>query len=146
MAITASMYNHTANRFQSGANAAGDVYKAILLSASASFVATHTTINQVTNTGAYEVSGNGWTAGGETLAGVTIPSKDTNDSMFDANDISVDAVGGDIGPASAVVLVNSTDGTPEVFINFGEARTANVGTPFKITWDAAGIVEVLNAG
>lgn len=146
MAITASMYNHTANRFQSGANGAADTYKVLLLSASAAFLATDTTIAQVTNSGAYEVSGNGWTAGGETLTGVTIPAKDTNDSKFAANDISVDAVGGDIGPASAAVLVNSTDGTPEVFINFGEARTANVGTPFKITWDAAGIVEVVNAG
>ena len=43
MAITISLYNRTAARFASGANAVGDTYKLKLLTA-ATFSAAHTTL------------------------------------------------------------------------------------------------------
>jgi hypothetical protein len=44
MAVTISLYNHTSQRFASGANAPGDTYKVKLLTA-ATFDATHATMS-----------------------------------------------------------------------------------------------------
>lgn len=143
MAVTVSIYDHTANLLQSATLAAADTYKVKLLNNSAVFTAANTTIAQVDNSGAYEVSGNGWTSGGETLASVAITVTGTNDSMFDAADISVTASGGAIGPAYKALLYNSTDSKPLAFIDFGGAKTADDGTPFKINWNASGIFRVI---
>lgn len=142
MAVTISLYDHTTQRFASGANTASDVYKVELLSNAATFDASHTTKTAVDNAGAYEVAGNGWAAGGEALANVAISTVNTNDAKFDADDLSVTATGGDIGPAYKALLYNDTDTNdpPVAFIDFGEAKSAGDGTDFKITWNAAGIV------
>ena len=143
MAVTASLYNHTANKFQSGAWAATDTWKVMLLNASGTFTATHTVVGDVS---ANEVSGNGWTAGGETLASVTINVATTNDSTLDAADVSVTASGGSIGPAENAVIINTTDtSTLVAHIAFGEAQTAGDTTDFKIIWDSTGIITVTNA-
>lgn len=140
MAVTIQLYNHTTLRFANGANAATDTYKVALLNSSSSFVASHTAASNVMT--GVEVYGNGWTQGGETLTNVTISTVTTNDAMFDADDISVTATGGPIGPAYNAVLINATDANspPVAYINFGEAKQADVGTPFKINWNAAGII------
>lgn len=140
MAVTMQLYNHTTRRFADGSNAAADVYKVALLNSSSSFVASHTAASNVIST--YEVYGNGWTQGGETLASVAISTTTTNDAMFDADDISVTATGGAIGPAYNAVLINTSDANspPVAYISFGEAKQADVGTPFKINWNAAGII------
>lgn len=143
MAVTVSVYDHVANLINTGTLVAGDTYKVELLNNSATFTAAHTTVTAVDNAGAYEVSGNGWTAGGETLASVAITVTGTNDSMFDAADISVTASGGTIGPAYKALLYNSTDTKPILFIDFGEAKTADDGTPFKINWSASGIYRLI---
>ena len=66
MAVTVSLYNHTAKRFAEGTNAVGDTYKVKLLSA-ATFDATHTTL---TATGGTEATtGTGYVAGGATQIG-----------------------------------------------------------------------------
>lgn len=146
MAVTVQLYNHTARLIQNGSLIAGDTYKVELLNNSATFVATHTTKANVDNSGAYEVSGNGWTAGGETLANVAISTVTTNDAMFDADDISKTASGGSIGPAYKAVILNSTDGNiPLAFIDFGAAQTAGVGTAFIIQWSANGIFSLTAA-
>lgn len=140
MAVTISLYNDVVQRFVNGSLSASDTYKLELLNDSATFVAANTTKTQVDSAGAYEVSGNGWAVGGQTLTGVTTSLVNTNDAMFDANDIEVTATGGAIGPAYKALLYNSTDSTLVAFIDFGAAKTADTGTPFKVTWDPAGIV------
>jgi hypothetical protein len=136
MAVTISLYNHTAQRFASGANAAGDAYKVKLLSA-ATFDATHTTL---TATGGTEVSNSGYTAGGATLANVTVSTVTTNDAAFDADDVTWTATGGALA-ASYAIIYNDTDTNdpPIAFIDFDGSQSAGTGTDFKLVWNASGI-------
>lgn len=137
MAVTVSVYNHTAARFASGANAAGDTYKVKLLTA-ATFDATHTTL---TATGGTEATtGTGYSAGGATLANVAVTTVTTNDAKFDADDVTWTASGGAI-TASYAILYNDTDtdDPPVAFIDFGGSESASDGTDFLLVWNASGI-------
>lgn len=147
MAVTITPYNHTAAKLLTldiDANAAN--FKVELLSSSATFTATHTTKSSVDSAGTYEVYGNGWTQGGMALASVTVTTVNTDETMFDAADVSVTATGGAIGPAYAALLyVNEGGGgtyTPLFFIAFGEAKTASEGNTFNVNWNASGIWNV----
>lgn len=138
MAVTISLYNHTAQRFASGANSVGDTYKAKLLTA-ATFNATHTTLAQ---TGGTEVANaNGYTTGGAALSNVLVTTVTTNDAKFDADDVVWNATGGSIS-ANYCILYNDsdTDDPPVAFIDFGGNETADNGTVFKITWGTDGII------
>lgn len=140
MAVTASVYNHTLKKLVNK-EVTLTTLKAELLSASATFNATHTTRTQVNNSGAYSVSGNGWTAGGETLASVAVTTVTTNDAKLDAADISVTATGGPIGPASAMLIYDDTDAdAPLVYVDFGEAKQADDTKSFDVNFNAAGII------
>lgn len=141
MAVTISLYDHTAKLFANG-DVTLSTLKVQLLSASASFTASHTALTSVNNSGAYEVDGNGWTTGGETLANVAVTVTGTNDAKLDADDVSVTATGGSVGPASYAVIYDDTDASdaPLAFIDFDGAQEAGVGTDFKITWNANGII------
>jgi hypothetical protein len=138
VAPSISLYNHTVQRFASGANAVGDTYKVKLLTA-ATFDATHTTLAA---TGGTEVANaNGYTTGGATLANVAVTTVTTNDAKFDADDVTWTASGGAI-TASFAIIYNDTDADdpPVAFIDFDGAMTAGDGTDFKIIWNADGIV------
>lgn len=138
MAVTISLYNHTAQRFASGANAVGDTYKVKLLTA-ATFNATHTTLAA---TGGTEVANaNGYTTGGATLSNVTVTTVTTNDAKFDADDVIWTASGGSI-TASYGILYNDTDtdDPPVAFIDFDGSQTASTSADFRIVWNASGIV------
>ncbi len=137
MAVTVSLYNHTAKRFADGSNAVGDTYKVMLCTA-ATFDATNTTLAGITKT---EVaSANGYTTGGATLANVAVNTVTTNDASFDADDASWTASGGSI-TASYAILYNSTDANspPLALIDFGGSQSAGDTTDFKIVWNASGI-------
>ena len=137
MAVTISLYNHTAKRFAEGSNAVGDTYKVKLLTA-ATFNATHTTLAATGGTEA--TTGTGYTAGGATLSGVTVTTTTTNDATFDANDVTWSASGGSIAAAYAILYNDTdTDDPPVAFIDFGGTETAGDGTDFKIVWNASGI-------
>lgn len=143
MAVTISRYNHSA-KLMLNKEIVYTTLKVMLLNASATFTATHTTLSQVNNTGAYQVSGNGWTAGGETLASAAITIVDTNDAMLDATDISKTASGGSIGPASAAVIYDDTHASdaPLWYVDFGGAKEAGVGTDFKVNLNASGLFRI----
>lgn len=136
MAVSISLYNHTAKLFADGSNAAADTYKVMLCSA-ATFSAADTTLAGITKT---EVSGNGYTAAGAALTGVTVTTVTTNDAMFDASDVTWSATGGSIAAAYAI-LYNDTDTNdpPLAFIDFGGTESAGAGTDFKIVWNTSGI-------
>lgn len=138
MAVTISLYNHSAARFASGANASGDTYKVKLLTA-ATFDASHTTL---TATGGTEATtGTGYTAGGQALANVAVTTVTTNDAKFDADDVTWSASGGAISAAYAIIYNDTdTDDPPVAFIDFGASESAGDGTDFKIVWNADGIV------
>jgi hypothetical protein len=138
VAPSISLYNHTAQRFASGANAVGDTYKVKLLTA-ATFDATHTTLAA---TGGTELANaNGYTTGGATLANVAVTTVTTNDAKFDADDVTWSASGGAI-TASFAIIYNDTDADdpPVAFIDFDGSESAGDGTDFKIIWNADGIV------
>jgi hypothetical protein len=137
VAVTISLYDHTAARFASGANAVGDTYKLMLCTA-ATFSGANTTLAGITKT---EVAnGNGYTTGGAALTGVAV-TQSGNDAKFDANDVTWTASGGAI-TASFGILYNDTDADdpPVAFIDFDGSQEAGDGTDFKVIWDATGIV------
>jgi hypothetical protein len=137
MAVTITLYNHTAKLFAEGSNASGDTYKVKLYTA-ATFDATHTTLAGVGGTEA--TTGTGYIAGGPALTNVTVPTVTTNDARFDADDVTLTASGGSI-TASYGVIYNDTDANdpPLAFIDFDGSQSAGAGTDFKIIWDANGI-------
>jgi len=137
MAVTISLYNHTAKLFAEGSNAAADTYK-VKLYASATFSAADTTLAGITGTEA--TTGTGYTAGGATLASVSVTTVTTNDAKFDAADVTWSASGGSI-TASYAVIYNDTDANdpPLAFIDFDGSQSAGDGTDFKIVWNANGI-------
>lgn len=101
---------------------------------------THQYKSSVTN----EVSGTGYTAGGATLASVTVTyTAGTNVFMFDAADT--------VWAASTItaryaVIYDSSPGTDATrpligYVDFG-ADVSSTGAAFTITWDAAGIFTV----
>jgi hypothetical protein len=137
MAVTISLYNHTAKLFADGSNAAADTYKVKFYTA-ATFDATNTTLAGVGGTEA--TTGTGYTTGGPALSNVTVTTVTTNDARFDADDVTLTASGGSI-TASFGVIYNDTDANdpPLAFINFDGSQSAGAGTDFKIIWDANGI-------
>jgi hypothetical protein len=137
VAVTISLYNHTAARFADGSNAVGDTYKVKLLSA-ATFNATHTTLAATGGTEA--TTGTGYTAGGQALANVAVTTVTTNDAKFDADDLTWTASGGAI-TASYAIIYNDTDANdpPVAFIDFDGSQSAGSGTDFIIVWNASGI-------
>ena len=138
---TSQLYDHTVNLFVSGANSTADTYKVILLSSAATFVAAATTVDEVTNSGANEVSGNGWTAGGMTIGNPTITQVTTNDSQFSGDNIITEISGGDLGPFSAYVIVNSTDSKPLAYITLDAPETVTSGLYAQIAWPSDGIIK-----
>lgn len=135
---TVSLYNHTRRRCMDGSNAAGDTYKLILCTA-LTFNATHTTLAGITYT---EVTnGNGYTTGGATLQNVTIATTNTDEALFDADDVSWTA-GSSALAASHALLVNITDsGSPPVLaIDFGGSQSTPAGAPFAVAWNNGGII------
>jgi hypothetical protein len=137
VAVTISLYNHTAARFADGSNAVGDTYKVKLLSA-ATFDATHTTLAATGGTEA--TTGTGYTAGGQALTNVAVTTVTTNDAKFDADDLTWTASGGAI-TASYAIIYNDTDANdpPVAFIDFDGSESAGDGTDFIIVWNASGI-------
>lgn len=134
MAVTVSLYNHTAKKFADGTFNPSDTFKLMLL-ASGTYDATDAVLADVAYT---EVaSGNGYTTGGQALANVTLDIVTTNDAKLDADDVVWMASGGSI-TASAAILYDDTDaGDPVVlYIDFGGAQTASDGSDFRIIWNS----------
>lgn len=137
MAVTISLYNHTARLFADGSNAVADTYKLKLYSA-ATFNAADATLAGITGT--ETTIGTGYTAGGAALTGVAVTTVTTNDAKFDANDVTFTAAGGSIDAAFAVIY-NDTDvnDPPLAFIDFGGTQSAGDTTDFKVVFNANGI-------
>jgi hypothetical protein len=142
MTVTITPYNHTTKLFANSEVSLADL-KLMLLDSGASFDATDTSIDDVAGANtpprANEVSGNGWTTGGEALGSAAVTTVTTNDAKLDATDISVAASGGSIGPADYGVIYDSDSGNVLAFIDFDGSKEAGDTTDFKVTWNASGI-------
>ncbi len=143
MAVTITPYNHTVKML---ANEEFDLssLKVMLVNQAAvtGFNAANTTLAQVLNGAQDEVSGNGWTAGGEALASAAVTVATTNDAKFDADDLSKTATGGSIGPAYGAVIYDDAHASdaPLALIDFGQSEEAGESTDFKIIWPTGGII------
>lgn len=99
-----------------------------------------------TDVSADELSGgNGYTAGGATCANVAVTDDDTNDLVkVDMDDITWNASGGSIGPATHAVFYDDST-SPKYLLycmDFGGAKTAVSGKHLKIILDAAGLYTI----
>lgn len=141
MAVTMSLFDHTVFLLTSKA-VTFTTLKVKLLDNTASFVSSATTVAAVDGSGAKEVSGNGWAAGGPPLTTVQVTQVTTNDAQLSADNVDVTASGGSIGPAYAALIYDTTSSKPLIYIDFGQAQSAGATTDFKIVWDAVnGIVK-----
>jgi hypothetical protein len=131
------LYNHTRKLFQNGE--VNITSLKVMLTNGYTFDPTETTMTAIE---AEEVSGNGWTAGGPTIASATVTVTNTNESKLDGNDISVTATGGDIGPATGMVVYDSVEDKPLFYFLIDPSQTAGDSTPFLINWNAAGIYTI----
>ena len=139
MAVTTSLYNHTASLFANGTNLASNSYRVILLSAG-TFNAANTTLTQASSTYTELSTANGYTAGGLLLTNVAVTITSTNDAKFDADDALWNATGSGITAAEAILYNDSIAGDPPLlYIDFGASEFAPATTDFKIVWPAAGI-------
>lgn len=141
MAVTANVYNHTAALF-AGQTVTISTLNVMLLSSSASFDATHTTVNAVAGAAsphrAKEVYGNGWAEGGKTIASVAASTVTTNDAKLAGDQVSETASGGIIGPCRYVLLYDSTSSKPIILFDLGQDEYAGDTTPLKMTFDLTG--------
>lgn len=129
---TISHYNHTANLLLSADVNSASVWSVVLLSSSAIFDATDTTLNDATNTGAWEVHGNGWTQGGETITNVAGAVANTDEGELTADDLEVQITGGDLGPFSFYLIC--VDGVPLSFVTLTAPKTVPNGYIAHIPW------------
>lgn len=132
--FTTRQYNHTARLFLSQQVDINNLV-VMLLDNTAVFDATNTTLTAVAGAAnAKEVDGNGWTAGGEVFANVAVTTTTTDDATLSADDIRVRATGGNIGPASALVVYDGTNvnDAPLFYIEFSEPVYAGEGTDFLV--------------
>lgn len=92
---------------------------------------------------AFEISGTGYTAGGQQLASKTVTQDDVDDEgAFDAADVTWS--GATFTARGAIVYKNvGTAATDNLvcFIDFGSDQTAS-GGPFSIEWNAEGILNL----
>lgn len=145
MAVSIHVYNSTTRRLM-GQQVNFLALKVMLLDNNAVFDAGHTTLSGPAGPGkANQVSGNGWSDGGELLANVNVTTIDTNDAMLDAENVIKRAVGGPIGPAHKAVVYDDSDtnDAPLLFVDFGEPITAGEDTDFLVAWSEQGILRFL---
>ena len=100
-------------------------------------VDTHTVFADVTN----EITGTGYTAGGEELQTPTVTQDDLgNQGVFDAEDV---VWSGSSLTAKGAVLYDDTIAVPEkpliAYIDFGANKTSLAGD-FKVQWNSGGIL------
>jgi len=103
---------------------ANDTFKMVLMGTGFTFSpSTHAGYADVS--GSELATGNGYTAGGVTLTGVTITQDDTNNKCkITWDNATWSASGGDIGPVCGAIIYDDTLTTPEAdlivgFIDFG---------------------------
>lgn len=132
-----ALFNHTKDLLASGDIDLANL-KAVLTNGYV-LDATETDLTAIT---AAEVSGNGWTSGGEPLANAAVAQVNTSDARLDADDVSVTATGGDIGPADGVAIVDATNSNPLIYQDFASAQTAGDGTAFNLNINASGLISI----
>lgn len=144
MAVTAHVYNHTLSLI-AGQTVDNDNLKVMLLTSSAAFDATDTSIDDVAGalSGSpaerdYEFYGNSWPQGGKVVANVASNTITTNDAAVTGDQLVETASGGNIGPCRFILLYDATSMKPLVLYDLGQDEYAGDTTDFKLTFDLLG--------
>ncbi len=116
-----------------------DTIKVALLASYTPDIDTHENWDDVSST---EESGTGYTAGGETLANVTVTQDDTDDEgVFDADDVTWNSL--DVGtPAYAIIYKDSGSPSTSPLIAMVELGVASNGQDYTISWGSEGIINL----
>ena len=132
--MASGIYNRfKANLFNGEVDLEADTIKVALLDDSHSFTATHNTWSDVS---ANEISGTGYTAGGEELSSKAVTQGAT--TKWDGDNVSW--TNASFTAYHAVIYDDTLAGDDLICsIDFGGAKTVSSGT-FTIQWDAAGII------
>lgn len=133
-------YNHTVQKLLDN-SVDPEGLKVMFLNNSASFDATHTTVDQVTNSGGYEVYGNGWPQGGEDIT-ASVNIVDTNGAALAAAEIAVTATGGTIGPIYHALVYYGT--IPLWMETPDDPQSAGDGTDMRIPFANGILFQVLD--
>jgi len=139
--MASGTYNQFKTELMNGTyQLASDTIKAALLDSSHTFDADNVGWASVS---ANEISGTGYTTGGETLTSTTTSQDDTDDEgVFDAADVSWDSA---TFSASHAVLYDDTTTSPAdaliCSIDFGGSQSVAGGT-FTIQWATEGIINI----
>jgi len=135
--MASGIYNRfKANLMNKEVDLEADTIKVALLDNNHSFNADDNTWSDVS---ANEISGTGYTAGGEELANKSVTQDDTNDkAVFDADDVSWTSA---TFTAYHAVIYDDTLASDDLIcsIDFGGAKSVSNGT-FTIQWDSNGII------
>jgi hypothetical protein len=139
MAPSITLYNHTRARFLSGENLITDEYRINLYTVlPANLTAT---TKAAAETGATQLStANGYTQNTKVLSSPAVTIVTTDDSMFDAPDVSWTATGGSLAANFAMAWNNTDASGPPLFrMDFDGTITATNGIPLVIVWNVGGI-------
>lgn len=148
MAVTIHEYNHTKFKLLDlGVTPQAENFYFELLDSNALFDVTNTTKTAVDGAGLYEVYGNGWPQGGVNLANLSVAVVEVSKVVVDADDITVEATTGAIGPASCGLVYLDEYGaatamTPIWLYEFDSPVTANIGEYFVHQWSVGGILRL----
>lgn len=137
--MASGVYNNFKAEIMKGTfDLVNDTIKVMLLDNNHSFTAEDDVIADIS---ANEISGTGYSAGGETLANTAVTVDDTDDEgVFDADD--VEWTSASFSAYHAVVYDDTTTGDMLICsIDFGGEQTVSGGT-FTIQWDSEGIVNI----
>jgi len=137
--MASGIYNRCKYNWMAGVvDMVNDTIKIILLTSTHTFDADHDILTDV-NTN--EISGTGYSTGGNTLSGKTVTQDDTNDlAVFDATDTSWTTA--TFTARHAVLVDDTVSGDPLLCsIDFGTDKTVTGGT-FTISFSSNGIIRI----
>jgi len=128
--MTTEASNHIKYKLATGAiDFSSDTFKIILMDTGFTFDKdAHETYSDVS--GSELSSGNGYSTGGNTLAGVSVTEDDTDDrTEVTWNNTTWTASGGSIGPTPGAIIYDDTDGDDTIvgYIDFGGEQTQTDG-------------------
>lgn len=134
----ARVYNEAAFDY-SGCDVDETNIRVMLLSDAAAFVATHNTVLQVTNGGAWQVSGGGWAAGGQLLANVQHTLVPSGETEVTANNVTV-TLNADLTFRYALIYDDTSD-TPLTLIDYIDTYTAPALTTLDFDFSSPGFLK-----
>lgn len=140
MAVTVHAYNNfVRDAFAGDVHLTTDVFKAILTNGY-TFNASHVDLTNITG----ELpTGNGYTAGGQTISNITLNFVSPK-TKWDCDDLIWSASGGDIGPYDGLVIYSYSSTTPTakrlvLYADFGGSTSTPDGQDLLVTFGSDGI-------